>query len=144
MNETVELLLLHAGFQNPNRRDFWDKEAASSNDEPDLGLRDPVIRKAWTNRLLAWLLAPPGKVLDIGCGTGSLRIVLASLGYEVRSLDCSSTMVAQARAKAQACRFRIGFRAMDAASSEMFPQQFDVLVCRNLLWALPIQKKLSG
>ena len=74
-------------------RDFWDKEAATFDEDPDHGLWNPIVRAAWTNRLAAWLPAPPRDVLDIGCGTGSLSVVLTSLGYEVLGVDWSSAMV---------------------------------------------------
>ncbi|RRR69765.1 SAM-dependent methyltransferase, partial [Streptomyces sp. RP5T] len=32
----------------------WDAEAASFDEEPDHGLRDPAVRAAWAERLRAW------------------------------------------------------------------------------------------
>ena len=67
-------------------RRIWDSEAPAFDDEPDHGLRDPIIRKAWKNRLIQWLPPSPGaglSVLDVGCGTGSLSVLLASLGHHV-------------------------------------------------------------
>ena len=36
---------------------------------------------------LRWLPAPPGRVLDVGCGDGSLTRLLAERGYEAVGLD---------------------------------------------------------
>lgn len=116
---------------------FWDQEAATFDEEPDHGLRDPLVRKAWTERLVHWLPPAPQSVLDIGCGTGSLSVVLASLGHHVLGVDWSPAMVAQAQAKARARGVQIEFRVMDATSPPLPPHQFDVLLCRHLLWALP-------
>ena len=118
-------------------RELWDRAAATFDDEPDHGLRDPVVRQAWTARLRAWLPAGPAAVLDLGCGTGSLSLVMAELGQTVSGIDLSPAMIAQARAKAAAAGQAIDFQVMDAAQPSLAPAQFDVLVCRHLLWALP-------
>ena len=121
---------------NPARA-LWDRAAATFDDEPDHGLRDPAVRLAWTARLRAWLPARPAAVLDIGCGTGSLSLVMAELGHTVSGFDLSPAMIARARAKAAAAGRAIDFQVMDAAAPRLAPGQFEVLVCRHLLWALP-------
>ena len=117
-------------------RSLWDAAAASFDDEPDHGLRDPAVRAAWTD-LLAALLPTPGHVLDIGCGTGSLSLVLAERGHRVTGIDLSPAMIERARAKAAAAGQNIAFHIMDAAFPALPPQQFDAVICRHLLWALP-------
>jgi len=82
-------------------------------------------------------LAGPAAILDIGCGTGSLSIVMAGLGHDVSGIDLSPGMIAQARAKAAAAGLTIQFREMDAGDLSLAPGQFDAVVCRHLLWALP-------
>jgi len=118
-------------------RHYWDHEAATFDDEPDHGLRDPIVREAWTKLLVNSLPAPPASVLDIGCGTGSLSLVLAELNYDVTGIDLSEAMIAGARAKTKAAGYSIRFQVMDACNPDFAPQQFDVIVCRHLLWALP-------
>lgn len=121
---------------NETRR-LWDNEAATFDDEPDHGLRDSIIREAWTDRFVTWLPSTASTVLDIGCGTGSLSVLLASLGHRVTGADLSPAMIAQAQAKATAAGHRIDFSVMDAANPQIAPRQFGVIVCRHLLWALP-------
>jgi 2-polyprenyl-3-methyl-5-hydroxy-6-metoxy-1,4-benzoquinol methylase len=116
---------------------FWDYEADTFDNEPDHGLRDPVIRQAWINLLANSLPSPPASVLDIGCGTGSLSLVLAGLGYEVTGIDLSEAMIARAKAKTKAAGYSIPFKVMDAFKPEFSHQQFEMIVCRHLLWALP-------
>jgi 2-polyprenyl-3-methyl-5-hydroxy-6-metoxy-1,4-benzoquinol methylase len=118
-------------------RDQWDRAAATFDDEPDHGLREPRVRAAWTARLRGWLPAAPATILDLGCGTGSLSVVMAELGYTVSGLDLSPAMIARARAKASAAGRKIAFQVMDAAAPSLAPALFDGLVCRHLLWALP-------
>ena len=118
-------------------RNFWDQAAATFDEEPDHGLSDPAVRQAWTAHLRAWLPARPAAILDLGCGTGSLSLVMAELGHTIRGVDLSPAMIAQARTKAAAAGHAIDFQVMDAAAPSLALAQFDVLVCRHLLWALP-------
>ena len=118
-------------------RQIWDEAAATFDDQPDHGLRDPQVRAAWTGLLAAWL--PPGTsgVLDVGCGTGSLSVVMAGLGYQVTGIDLSPAMIALAEEKAHAAGQQIAFQVVDAAAARFPAGSFDALVCRHLLWALP-------
>ena len=115
----------------------WDSAAASFDNEPDHGLRDPLVRQAWRELLLPWLPPAPVPILDIGCGTGSLTLLLAELGHQVTGIDFAPAMIAQAQAKAQAVGRAIPFHVMDAARPHLPSQPFALILCRHLLWALP-------
>ncbi|MCC6457942.1 MAG: methyltransferase domain-containing protein [Caldilineaceae bacterium] len=118
-------------------RQFWDSEAATFDNEPDHGLRDATVRQAWTKLLVEWLPPSPATVLDIGCGTGLLSLVMASLGYTVTGIDLSPAMIAHAQRKAQAAGLPILFQVMDAGHPQLGDQRFAAVLCRHLLWALP-------
>ncbi len=118
-------------------RQYWDNAAAVFDHEPDHGLRDPVVRRAWTELLVNWLPSAPVRILDIGCGTGSLSVLCAALGHAVTGIDLAPRMIAQAETKASAAGQRITFKVMDAANPQLAEPPFDVIVCRHLLWALP-------
>jgi len=120
-----------------NARQYWDDKALTFDEEPDHGLRDPKIRAQWTHFLATLLPNPQARVLDIGCGTGSLSVVLARLGHQVTGIDLSPTMISLAKEKAEKYGYQIEFQIMDASFPQLMPRQFDVIVCRHLLWALP-------
>ena len=118
-------------------RQYWDERAPSFDAQPDHGLRDSIVRDSWTDSLKTWLPYQAAAILDIGCGTGSLSVVLAGLGHQVTGIDVSPAMISLAHAKAAAYGLQIEFYVMDAAFPQLSHQQFDVIVCRHLLWALP-------
>jgi SAM-dependent methyltransferase len=115
--------------------EFWDAQAASFDDEPDHGLRDPRVRDAWARLLLPLMPKPGSAVADLGCGTGSLAVLLASAGHEVRGLDFSAHMVEAARAKAAG--LPVEFTTGDAAHPPYPEGSVDVVLARHVLWALP-------
>ncbi|GHB53292.1 SAM-dependent methyltransferase [Streptomyces viridiviolaceus] len=113
----------------------WDAQAAVFDDEPDHGLRDAGVRRAWARRLSSWLPARPGDVLDAGCGTGSLSLLAAEQGHRVTGVDRSPAMVERARAKL-AGRDAV-FLTGDAAAPPVGQQRFDAVLVRHVLWTLP-------
>jgi SAM-dependent methyltransferase len=119
---------------------YWDAEAAGFDEEPDHGLRDPATRAAW-GRLLARQLPPaPAAVLDLGCGTGTLTLLLAEAGHRVHGVDLAPAMVAAARAKLAAAGISRGTATVqqgDAADPPGEPGAYDVVLTRHVLWALP-------
>ncbi|MDN3247802.1 class I SAM-dependent methyltransferase [Streptomyces mutabilis] len=113
----------------------WDARAAGFDDEPDHGLRDPEVRRAWAARLRSWLPERPGDLLDLGCGTGSLSLLASEQGHRVTGVDLSPAMLGQARAKL-AGRDAV-FLTGDAAAPPVGGQRFDAVLVRHVLWALP-------
>jgi len=64
--------------------------------------------------LLAFLEThPPGRALDLGCGSGTHAITLAQHGWQVTAIDFASGAVRRARRKARAAGVRVDFRQGD-------------------------------
>ena len=117
-------------------KSYWDEEASVYDDAPDHGLADPSIRDRWAS-LLGELLPPAGRVLDIGCGTGSLSVLAAEKGHEVVGLDSSSEMLRRAKQKADSSGLEIDFVQGDAGAPPSSLGSFDAILGRHILWALP-------
>jgi len=115
----------------------WDGYAAGYDDDPDHGLRDPDVRDAWRALLLEHLPPAPARVADLGCGSGSLSVLLAGEGYDVTGLDVSQRMLEVAGAKAARVRVPVSFVRGDAADPDLGRGRFDVVLCRHVLWVLP-------
>ena len=116
---------------------YWDSQAPTSDDEPGHGLRDPAIRWAWTSLLTRVLPPAPAQVADLGCGTGTLSVLLAEHGYQVSGLDLAPAMIEQAQEKARVAGVTVEFEAGDAADPPWTAESFDVVLGRHVLWALP-------
>lgn len=100
-------------------------------------------------RHLPLLAIPPGgRILDVGCGTGSLALRLARDGYQVQGVDRSEPMIARARAKAareaEQTAGRVLFTIADALAG--LPDRdgaFDLVVCAAVLHGLPSDSRLA-
>ena len=106
---------------SPGSSSYWDAQAGTFDSWPDHGLAEPGTRAAWSALLLGLLPEPPARVVDIGCGTGSLAVLLAEHGYEVEGVDFSPAMVSAAQAKARAAGVGVRFRVADAHDPGLRP-----------------------
>jgi SAM-dependent methyltransferase len=119
----------------------WDAEAATFDDQPDHGLKDPDVRAAWARLVLPLMPAAKTTVVDLGCGTGSLAVLLAEAGHDVCGIDLSTRMLDVARKKAAG--LPVDFRHGDAADPPR-TQTYDVVLVRHVLWAMPDPKGALG
>jgi len=119
-------------------RSLWDAEAEAFDDAADHGLRDPDVRQAWADLLLPLIDGRGLRVADLGCGTGTLSVLLASEGgHLVSGVDFSPEMIRRARHKAGATTPRPTFTVADASDPPLPRGSFDVVLSRHVLWALP-------
>lgn len=114
----------------------WDAEAGTYDGPADHGLTDPAVRSAWRDLLAAALPPAPARVADLGCGTGTLTLLLAELGFSVDGIDFSPAMVARARAKL-ASAVGVTVSEGDAFDPDLTASTYDAVLCRHVLWAMP-------
>ena len=117
---------------------LWNDEAATFDEAADHGLRDPAVRLAWRDLLLSVLPRVPARIADLGCGTGTLSLLLAEEGYAVDGVDFSPEMIRRAMAKLEA-RPALGvtFAEADADRPPLEAGAYDVVLGRHVLWAMP-------
>ncbi|MFJ4778006.1 class I SAM-dependent methyltransferase [Streptomyces sp. NPDC088762] len=116
---------------------YWDDAAAAFDDEPDHGLKADDTRAAWARLLQSLMPTDPVDVLDIGCGTGSVSLLLAEAGHRPTGVDLAPRMVEQARTKFETAGLAGRFLVGDAMMPPTGEQQFDVVLSRHLVWTLP-------
>ncbi len=115
----------------------WSAWASTFDEEPDHGLRDPAVRAAWDARVRAWLPPEACDVVDLGCGTGSLAVLVAAQGHRVAGIDLSPSMVDLARRKAAVLDLEVAFEVGDAGAPALAPGSVDFVLVRHVTWTLP-------
>ncbi len=89
-----------------------------------------------------------GRHLDLGCGTGTLAILMAKAGWEVVGLDASEAMLAQAKQKALDAGQAVEFVQQDmrdlrvAGSVNLVTSFYDTL--NHLLFAEDLEATFRG
>jgi len=114
----------------------WNAEADAYDEPADHGLTDPSVRSAWHDLLVGVLPPAPARVADLGCGTGTLSLLLAEAGYAVDGVDFSPAMVERARAKLAGLA-GVTVAEGDAYVPRLAPSSYDAVLCRHVLWAMP-------
>src|SRR3954471_1945094 len=102
----------------PAPRWFWrfmyDRESASwerRRDEPEHhALVERTVDEFCT------FVAPPGPVVDLGCGPGAHTRALARRGYDVTGLDGSPRMVSVARGRATRDNLNVAYEIADVGT----------------------------
>lgn len=71
---------------------------------------------------------PPGRALDLGCGTGTNTLYLARHGFEASGVDFVPRAIELARRRAQAENLQVEFRAADVLAPGAFHGPFDLIL----------------
>jgi SAM-dependent methyltransferase len=80
--------------------------------------------------------APPGRALDLGCGTGTNAITLAKHGWQVTGIDFSSKAINTARRKAARNGVIVDFRLDDVADIGKLTGTYDYALDIGCLFTL--------
>ena len=70
---------------------------------------------------------PPGRALDLGCGTGTNAINLAKRGWEVTGVDFVPSAIRQAQKKARRAGVVISFHVGDVSDPPFYQGQYDLI-----------------
>ncbi len=81
-------------------------------------------------------VAPGERLLDVGCGTGTLAVAAAGSGARVVAVDRSAAMLAVARSKADAAGVTVTWRQGDVAFPPLGDERFDVATATFVLGEL--------
>ena len=80
---------------------------------------------------------PPGRALDLGCGTGTNTIYLACKGWEAVGVDFSALAIRWARRKARRAKVRCRFYRADVTDLSFLQGPFDLVLDVGCLHSVP-------
>jgi len=118
-------------------RQHWDDRAANFDDASEHGIHSAEQHERWLAVLREWVGEEPRRVLDVGCGTGVISLLLAELDHDVVGLDFAPEMLAQASAKVEQTDHSIPFCRGDAETLPLRDESVDCVTARHLVWTLP-------
>jgi 2-polyprenyl-3-methyl-5-hydroxy-6-metoxy-1,4-benzoquinol methylase len=104
----------------------WEERYEQKNTPWDTGRPDIHLM----NLLSGWPKFK-GKVLEVGCGTGTNAVWMAEQGFQVTAMDISAGAVEMARRKAAEKNVECRFLAEDFLSSQFATRQFALLFDRG-------------
>ena len=87
---------------------------------------------------------PPGRALDLGCGTGTNAATLTRHGWKVTGVDFVEQAILTARRKAKRAGLQIDFYTMDVTQLDMLTGPFDYLLDIGCLISLPTASRDVG
>ena len=112
----------------------WDAMYTAAEPPPwDIGAVQPALRAYLAHASIA------DPVLDAGCGTGELALLLAERGRQVLGFDFSEPAIAAGRAKAQQRGLSVDFQVADAAQVSALPIRPRTVLDSGLLHSLDEQ-----
>ena len=118
-------------------KDYWTQRSHDFGTVRKNELENEMGQR-WLREIQRFL--PEGRsldILDVGTGTGFFAILLAEKGHRVEGIDLTPAMLEEARTLAKQRNLDITFREMDAQNLAYPDDTFDVVISRNLTWALP-------
>jgi len=86
---------------------------------------------------------PPGRALDLGCGTGTNAITLARNGWQVTGVDFVDYAIRNARRKAKQAEVNINFINKDVSKYLELNQRIDLVLDIGCFHTLPKKKKIA-
>jgi 2-polyprenyl-3-methyl-5-hydroxy-6-metoxy-1,4-benzoquinol methylase len=87
--------------------------------------------------------SPPGKALDLGCGTGTNAITLARHGWQVTGVDFVPAAIRRARRKAAAAGLKIDFLCADVTALGMLTGPYDYVLDIGCLFTLKEEGRMK-
>lgn len=80
---------------------------------------------------------PPGRALDLGCGTGTNAIILATHGWEVTGVDFARIAVLRGKRKARKLALKVRLLVGDVTHLEGISGPFDLILDIGCFTSLP-------
>ncbi|MEN8240405.1 MAG: class I SAM-dependent methyltransferase [Chloroflexota bacterium] len=100
----------------------------------DSGITPPELEEFIQNH-------PPGRAIDLGCGTGTNVITLTQHGWQVSGVDFVPKAILQARRKARLAGIHSPFFIGDVTDSSFFQGNYDLILDIGCYHALSAEQR---
>ncbi|MFX1326208.1 MAG: class I SAM-dependent methyltransferase, partial [Promethearchaeota archaeon] len=77
------------------------------------------------------------RILDIGCGIGSISFYLAQKGAQVTGIDLSANLIEYCKKEAKKRKLEIQFKVMNAQIPDFEDESFDIIVGSRVVHHIP-------
>lgn len=104
----------------------WNQRYIDADTPWDSGLASPELA-----RVLDEGLVPPGRAIELGCGTGVNAVYLAKHGFGVTAVDCAPLALQQARELARREGADVAFLEADVCDFGQDIEPFDFVFDRG-------------
>lgn len=86
---------------------------------------------------------PPGRALDLGCGTGTNAIYLAKCGWKVTGVDFIGNAIRTAKRKARKAGVSVNFLKDDVSRLKNVTGRFDLILDIGCLHSLSSERQIA-
>ncbi len=115
--------------------EWWTRDCVFYDNYPEHGLTKRE-EELWQQFLATELGEEPKRILDVGTGTGSISLILSTLGHDVSGIDLSPGMLSVCERKAAERGLPLDLKVGDAEALPFPDNTFDVITSRWVLWTL--------
>ena len=119
-------------IQQSSMREYWQERSKTFGFAKDIAQLREI-----GDQVKGYLPEGRLKVLDCGCGPGAISAAMGLLGHDVTGVDLSRNMINKARENTSSIGLRCEFICTAAGELPFGDDTFDVVISRNLTWALP-------
>jgi SAM-dependent methyltransferase len=102
----------------------------------DSGITPPELEEFIANH-------PPGRAIDLGCGTGTNAITLAGHGWQVRGVDFVPKAIRKGLRKASQAGVQVDLQVGDVTDSQFFEGKYDLILDIGCFHALSAAQRNS-
>jgi ubiquinone/menaquinone biosynthesis C-methylase UbiE len=122
--------------------EHWDRRAGLYNNSISRDYSDQRSFRAWKKVYAEAIGEGSGRLMDCGCGPGTVTMYISDLGYDITDYDQSAEMLKNARKNAETLHIDAEFVQGNAEDMPFEDGTFDIIVSQNMLWTVPHPEKV--
>ncbi len=120
----------------------WNRRAEIYNRSVMREYGDKRTHEAWYRIYHEAVEGKQGKLMDCGCGPGTVTLYVSDMGFDITDYDQSSEMLKVARKNGEELGIKADYVQGDAEDMPFDDDTFDVIVSQNMLWTVPHPDKV--